>query len=691
MLGKSRLVSIVGPGGSGKTRLALELLRRRGPHAQVDLSGVDDPAVVEGIVRQSLRDLGGGNGRPLLLIDNCEQVIGECARVAEDLLAGRRELRLLITSREVLGISAERVWHLRPLASDDAARLFMQRARARRPGVAETAADQATIGEICRRLDYLPLAIELAAARVGALSPAEILVRLDDRFALLSRGSRNAAERHRTLRSTVDWSYTLLAPDEQELLRRLSVFRGGFDLEAVEAMAGERGLDRLSKLIDKSVISVIGDPGLSTRYVMLETLSEYGRDRLRELDELEIACRLHLEHFLDRAETAFAERHRSGSAALLHRLDRDLDNLRAALEWCRRSDACAGVRLVAATREVWFRLGQAEGLRAARELIERCTEENDATPWALLAAGNLALTQLQHEEARRYLDRAGAIGSTPVRAWAAWMKGVDRFLAEEHETARVFLEQGVALHRETGDAIGLGNCLASLGTVRLRLGERADAIASLTEALDLFDGCGDRWGAGFSQTYLGVAHLAAGERASAERHFTEALRILGPLHDVTMLTLAIGGLAEIAAPADWPRALRLAGAALSLRERVGGPFPPWIASEIADLTARGRAALGVAAADRALTSGARLEASDAVALALGALPQTRTATAPISGREMEVSLLVAQGLSNDEIADRLHLSRRTVENHVLHILNKLGVANRTQIAVWVRAREMRGH
>ena len=703
LLTTSRLVTIIGPGGSGKTRLAFEVLRRharsdRNAVRMADLTGVDDPALVQMVVARAiglpiaredrpLDQLASHGGRLVLLMDNCEHLVAECARTAETLLADSHAIRLLVTSRETLGISAETVWTVPRMAEEEAARLFAERARARRPDFAITAANRRTVDEICRRLDYMPLALELAAARIGVMSAEEILHRLDDRFALLTGGSRTALDRHRTLRSTVEWSYSLLEPDEQDLFRRLSIFRGGFDFAAAEAVAGKDTLDRLSRLIDKSLVSVPADSGPPTRYSMLETLAEYGQERLRERGEMEDARRRHLDCFLTRAQAAFAERRRTGSAALLHGLDADLDNLRAALDWCRRSDPCAGVRLVAATREVWFRLGQAEGLRAAREFLDRCPDRDEHTAWALLAAGNLAFTQLQHGEARRDLEAAAQIGleldDPAVRAWAAWMRGVDRFLAEEFEEARLILEEGVELHRSTADPIGLGLILGSLGTVQLLLGNRSAAITRLTEALGLLEAAADAWGTGFCHTYLGIAYAAGGEKAAADRHFHQALRILGPIRDVTMLSLALGGLAELAAGSDWPRALRLAGAASALRERFGGPFPRWIASSVADLRQRGRAAIGEAAAEREWDAGTRLNAADATALAQGSAVRAGASASPLSARETEVSRLVATGMSNAEIADRLRLSRRTVENHVLHILNKLGAANRTQIAGWV--------
>lgn len=696
LLTVSRMVTVVGPGGSGKTRLAVEVLRRharsdRNVVRMADLSGVTDAGQVEGVVARAM-GLSGDRRRLVLLLDNCEHLVAECARTAEGLLAGTTELRLLATSRETLGVSGETVWSLPPLAGEEAARLFAERARARRPDFSLTAANRGTVDEICGRLDRMPLAIELAAARIAMMSVEEIQQRLDDRFALLTGGSRTATERHQTLRSAVEWSHALLPPDEQRLFRLLSVFRGGFDLAAAEAVGGPGAVELLSRLVDKSFVTVGPGAGSSTRYSILETLAVYGQERLLEHAEMEEARRRHLDCMLTRAEAAFRERRRSGSAALLHRLDADLDNLRSALDWCRRSDPCAGVRLVAATREVWFRLGQAEGLAAAREVLERCPRRDESTAWALLTAGNLGLTQLQHAQARLDLDRASQLGfelDVPgVRAWAAWMRGVDLFLAEEFASARRILEEGVELHRRTTDSIGLGLTMGSLGTALLRLGDRDGAIEQLTEGLRLLEEAGDGWGAGFCHTYLGIAHLASGARTTSERHFHEALKILGPIRDVTMLTLALAGLAELACPSDWRRALRLAGAAVALRQRVGGPFPRWIAAAVDDLRHSGRSALGETAARREWDAGGSLDAEAAITLAQGGRRSRPPRTGPLSDRELEIARLVAEGMSNAGIAHCLHLSRRTVENHVLHTLNKLGAANRAQIAAWLTREEL---
>ncbi|GAC1658371.1 MAG: LuxR family transcriptional regulator [Candidatus Dormibacteraceae bacterium] len=707
LLSNSRLLTVLGPGGAGKTRLALEVLERQARAGVVvraaDLASTSDPAQVELIVARAIGLQIGNQGRPLehlaahlgpdrlvLLLDNCEHLIAECARVAELVVGVSRRVRVLATSREVLGTAAETVWTLPPLSAEDAVRLFTERARARRPDLELAAGERRTVAEICRRLDHNPLSIELAAARIGLLSPDEIRQRLDDRFALLTGGGRAASDRHRTLRSTVDWSYGLLDPQEQQLFRALSVFRGGFDLTAVESVTGAAALDRLARLVDKSLVVVRAKSAGPTRYALLETLAEYGRERLAAEGEAEKARGRHLDHFLARSMTAFGEWRRTGSARLLHGLDDDVDNLRAALEWCRLADPCAGLRLVAATRDVWFRLGQAEGLRAARELLGLCPVRDEYTAWAHLAAGNLGLTQMEHGQARIDLEvasRMGAEGDDPaVQAWAAWMRGVDSFLAEEFEAANALLEESIVLHRRAGDAVGLGLSVASLGTARFRLGDQEGAVNRLREALDILESAGDVWGRGFCHTYLGLVLLEGGEPEAAAASFRQALETLAPIREVTMLSLALGGMAELAAGHDWLRAMRLAGAASALRDRFGGPFPGWIARNMDDLRRRGIAALGEAAGSRELEAGRQLRPDAAVAVALGRRPEPGGPRGPLSPREEEVATLVAEGLTNAEIAARIHLSRRTVENHVLHILNKIGAANRTQVAGWVLTR-----
>ena len=696
-----RLVTILGPGGSGKTRVALEFARARARRvgdvfAVVDLSAISDPLLVGSTIARAL----GADEPPaaqalahaasligvrsgLLVMDGCEHLVDACASAATDLLSAAPGLRLLVTSRQRLGVPGETVWALPPLEHAEARALFLERAGQRRRGMV---APDAVIDRICGRLDGLPLAIELAASRAGGLTVEEIDERLGERLGLLSDVSRR--DRHRTMRSTIEWSYTLLDDAGRAFFRRLAVFDAAPDLEAVAAVCGGDALDVLSRLIDRSLVQPRA-AGTRTRYAMLDTIREFGRAELQRTGESDAMRSRHLAHFVARTEAAFDERLRTGRAEKLYDLDSDLENIRAALAWAAARDACSGLRIIAATRELWFRRGQAEGLRRARELLAGCGEVNATRGWALLTAGNLALTQLEHDAADRDLEEASALGrrfgEPRIEAWGAWMRGVDLFLAQRFAEARVLLMKSISLQRGTGDDIGLGMALASLGTVQVVTDERETAVASLEEALELLSGVNDLWGMGFCHTYLGIARRRNGESDAARRHFERGVDLLERVRDVTMLTLCLAGLAQLAANGrDWRRALRLAGAASGLRERVGGPFPPWVAQEVEDLRAGGTAALHEEAGQRAWEAGRALSLEGAVALAHGRV--AASGAGPLSPRELQVARLVARGLSNDGVAAELGLSRRTVENHLLHISGKLGLENRTQVAAWLLRR-----
>lgn len=688
-MSRTRLLTLTGPGGAGKTALGLAVAEQRMRSGKyvggfIDLSAlaapeqVPDPGALAGEI---------GNARSLLVVDNCEHLIEAAAQLVRTLLERCPSLNVLATSRERLAVSGEVVWTVPPLRVDEAVALFTLRARERRIDFEALGSERKSVEAICRRLEGVPLAIELAAARTALLSADEILARLDDRFTLLDGGLRGFA-RQQTLRATLDWSYGLLDANEQRLFRWLSVF-AGFDLAAVEEVAGQDALGVLGRLIDKSLVSRISAAGEPTRYGMLETLREYGGQRLAEARETESASAAHLACFTARAEAAHDVRIRTGSLELLQRLQLDFDNLRLAVRWAVEHEPCAGLRLIGTTREVWFWLGQREGLAYARALLAACPERGLERALALLTAGQLGFTGLEHGASRRDLEEASRLalelGASRILASASWMLGVDAFLAEEHERARAHLEESIRLHDTAGNTVGSATARASLGTAELRLGNLQQAIEHLEAARLQLLGSGDPWGSGFACTYLGVALLAVGRQHAAKERLQEGVRILAPTGDITMLTVAMEGLAELDAGVDWPHTLRLAAAACALRARLAGPFPPWIAANIDELHRRGSEAIGMHAAKSEWERGSALSRAEAVSLASG-MSSRSTARPPLSPRETEVAALVAEGISNADIAKRLGLSQRTSENHLLHILNKLGLANRTQVAAWYRDR-----
>jgi non-specific serine/threonine protein kinase len=701
-LRRTRLVTVTGPGGVGKTRLAIELAHRnvrRPGHGVwlVDLAAATTPDVPAEVARairiQNAEDVSPTDALRayladrdvLLLLDNCEQAVAASAELVTALLTSCAGLRVLATSRESLGVAGETVWKLDPLAAEEAFRLFVERARERDPRFVPDPASDATIEALCERLDRLPLAIELAAARVGVLAPAELLAGLDARRAVLGEGARLAPSHQRTLRATVAWSYQLLEPAEQDAFRGLAVFVGGFDAEAAASVAPAMTLDMLARLVDKSLVSIVETGRRRTRYRLLETVREYARERLVGAGELDAAEQRHFHHFAALADVSREEWLSTGRQRFVNELDDDYENIRAALEWAANTDPCAGVRALVGARDLFQRFGQGDGLRLASLLIERCPARDRYRVEAHIAAGQLATSRGDVEMARRVLAHALAlnaeVGEPVLEAWTRFFQGLTETLAGAFESGREHLGASRALHRELGVRIGEARSTMALGMTFLA-DDPARATQLLSDALSTYVVEDDRWGQGACNTFLGIAS-EPGDPARATAHYRSAVDFLRPYGDASILPIALVAQAGLVGRRDPATAFRVVAAAYAIRSRVGGDFPPLHRARAERIKVALEEEVGDAA-ERLWREGFRLGVDDAIALAFGTATTRRASPSGLSARELEVAGLVAEGLANKAIASRLHLSVRTVESHVRHALQKLGLENRTQLATWAR-------
>jgi predicted ATPase/class 3 adenylate cyclase/DNA-binding NarL/FixJ family response regulator len=705
-LSRSRLVTVSGPGGAGKTRLATEVARRQlGRRADgvwlVDLTAIDrDPA--DEVARTV--DVGAGRVEPvealrrhladrdvLLVLDNCEHVIEGCAELAADLLTSCGGVRMLTTSREPLGVAGETVWRLDPLAPDDAQRLFVERARQRLPGFMPANQEDAAIARVCERLDRLPLAIELAAGRIGVMAPEEILEGIESQLDSLAAAGRPSPAHHRSVRAAVEWSYRLLDTTEQEAFRSLAVFVGGFDANAARAVAPGLSLDLLARLVDKSLVATARSARGRTRYRLLETVLDYARELLVESGELDAARERHLRHFAALSPATEPGLPSPGMYAFEHDLADDYENVRAALERSVTTDACAAMRLFAGTRDLFFLFGQVDGRRLAELVLDHCDVRDRNRIDTQLTAGYLALQTGDMAGAIRRFDEARTLGAeldAPAHeGWALFFRAGAEVLTGETASARVYLQASLDLFRRCGDRVGEARAMAITGLALATDGDHGAGRELVEQALAIDVEEGYVWGQGHANLFLGliVADATTPDSPRAVAHLRAAVECLRPYRHANHLPLALIGLAAAMTRRDPERALRVTAAAFAMREHAGGRFPPLYQARADAVRAATTAALG-ADADRIWAEGLRLSGDDAIALACGRKTPRARSHEGLSPREEEVIRLVASGLTNKEVASQLHLSVRTVESHVRNSLTKLGLANRTQLATWARAR-----
>jgi predicted ATPase/DNA-binding CsgD family transcriptional regulator len=778
LLGVSRLITLTGAGGAGKTRLALQVAAGLADRAGdgvwfADLAPLSDPDLVAVTVADVL-GVRCEPGRPaldtlveavggrslLVLLDNCEHLIGACAKLADALLQSCPHLALLATSREPLGIDGERVYRVpslgTPADGDDpvairaseAVRLLEDRAGQHGATLARDEETASVIGRVCRRLDGIPLAVELAAARLRVMSAAELDARLDQRFALLTGGLRAAPPRQQTLRAMVDWSWELLTGPERAVLARLSVFAGGFGLAAAEAVTtgpdvpAEEVLGHLGALVDKSLVQ-FGDTGTGgpVRYRLLETVRQYAAGRLDALDPAaaDAARAAHRGYYLALAEAADPELIGPDQAAWLDRLDTELGNLRAAIAFSlAQADPEPGLRLAGSLRTYWRARGHAtEGADALRTLLDSPAAQEAALPRAraLAAAANLLQQTGSYPIAGEYCQEALAIARAAgddslvgellyVRAWVLLRQGqrgdalpliesglglADRlgesrltanllsarahatYAAGDHAGATRDAAEALRLFRQAGDRQHTASMLGNLGNYELSAGDLDAARRHLAESLDIFRAFRHRDGIVYQAFNLGLAEYLGGSADAAEALFAESLDLARRSGVKALAAYALLGLALAGhGGADPGRSARLHGAADQALADLGRVLEP-LEARLADLDRqRLRGAMGDASFEAEYALGRTLDPARAAhevprAGATVIEPDAAAsgeAASVLTPRELDVLKLVAQGLSNSDIAGRLVLSEHTIHRHLANILRKLGLSSRAGAAAW---------
>jgi predicted ATPase/class 3 adenylate cyclase len=617
-----RLLTLTGPGGTGKTRLALQAagaLAERYPHGiwWVPLAPLRDPGVV---METAARVLGAKDGLPehirdrqmLLLFDNFEHLVEVASELAA-LLAACPRVNLLVTSREPLQVTGEQEYPVPPLTHEEGVTFFVARARAHRPDFAADAA----IPEICRRLDHLPLALELAAARVKSLTPDQILERLQRRLPLLTTGARDLPARQRTLRATIEWSHDLLRPDEQHLFAWLAVFRGGCTLAVAEQVA-DADLDTLQTLVDKSVLRHRDD-----RFWMLETIREYAAERLEALGEVEEIGRRHAEHYLALAEEAEPHLRSGNPTAWLARLDPELDNLRAAFDHL----AAAGetqlvLRLVGALPHFWWLRGHVlEGRRRAEDALAADEQPTRARARALNAAAHLASLTGDRALERRRLEEAlalhDALGDERGAALSRYNLATILVDDRQFETAREHAQRSLAEFEALGDKHYTLNARRFLAWMNAELGD-IERFRELTEQnLELARAHGNKRIEARALGALCMLALDEGRPDDARVLLEESFRIDRELGFSIFVAIDLVRFAAISlARGDGGTAARLIARADALREELGVALELWAANERERTLASVRSALEEAAFAQAWEEGRRLSLDEAVALAL---------------------------------------------------------------------------
>lgn len=743
LLADSRLVTLTGTGGVGKSRLARRVAQGlRGAYSDgvwvVELAGLGEPTLLSQTILAALevRDQSArepntvlieylADKRLLLMLDNCEHLVDECARLVAEVLAGAPWVRILATSRESLGIAGEQVWSVPPLSVPgfeevalprelrqyEAVQLFEERAARALPGFSLGPGNEVAVASVCQRLDGLPLAIELAAVWTRTLSVEQILERLEDCYRLLTTGNRDASPRHRTLHAAVEWSFGLCSQEERRLWARLSVFPGEFDLAAAQRvcgddeLAGEDVFEGLAGLVEKSVLLRTQEHAGRARYRLLETLRQFGREQL-DGDREATLRRRHRDYYLALAEQAALDWFGPNQITWSARLRAERVNLWAALDYCLTTagEARTGLRMASSLWFQWMACGYLrEGRHWLNEALARDTAGTRERARALWAIGYVAIGQGEASTGLRLLQEcrelAQRLGDKTALAYGTQFAGLAEVVRGERERGLALLEEALQRQRTVGTPNGTATALFYLALAHCHQGNIDRAIALAEECRAICAAYEESWCLARAFWVLGLSRRILGELHEASVDVQQALRLQQALNDRLGSACCVEFLAWTAARSDPHRAATLLGASAKLWSLLGR-FLFGLANYLnwhEQCETHVRAALGETRFEDGYRRGWLLGPDEAVAYALGEPPTTpSTATAQtqaqpeLTPREWQVAELVAQGSSNKDIAGRLVIARRTAEGHIQHIFTKLDFTSRAQIAAWVMQQKL-GH
>jgi predicted ATPase/DNA-binding CsgD family transcriptional regulator len=730
-LAGARVVSLVGPGGVGKTRLAIRGatdLSRGFPAGAwwVELAEVQDPALVSNAVMAALdlRDQAATeplavllaylqDKRILLVLDNCEHLLGAVAQLVTQLIKAAPDVRVIATSREPLSVPGEHVIPIPPLElpsaeaveplarvrQNEAVMLFTERAAAASGKFELTASNQAAVVDLCRRLDGLPLAIELAAVRTRVLTAQQILDRLTDRFGLLTGGSRAALPRHQTLRTTIDWSHDLLEPGERALLRRLCVFAGRFTIEDVafvrtaDDVPAANALDLLSSLVDKSLVMKEDANGLAC-YRLHETMREYARLKLRqaaEEDAIEERC---AEYYWSKClQSAPGARYRL--VEWLEWMELEIDNVRSVLRRCLgNEDFERATDLATSMGWYWITRATTEGVRWLEQVLTSRRGSPRTLAWAYFMRGFLAVLQGDPAAARLALEQAVAVAREARQlgalSHALSMASIAENMAGDRAAARRFLDEAKVVTADVEDLDARVGLLQARALEGVFAGDLEAVSSASSEGARLSRAAGDLYSLEMMLMNLGFAALFAGDLDQSKPLFAEALQIANRIDDRVAQYALLDAFGCQAARSGQARlAAQLLGASEAVRAGAGASVIGYLTPLLAQAEESASAALGASKFEAEFQAGKRLSRGVAIGLALGEPARVVPAVSngaragPLGKREADVARLVADGLSNKQIGARLFISERTVDSHVRNILNKLGFNSRAQIAAWM--------